>query len=224
MALDRPVHAAEAALETAVHGGLAQMFTPPPPPPILGVSHDHLPASCDAPAAAHRTGGPLRLPGAHPLDCPGPGPGGDPDRGGHRRQPAGQAHQPPSLGSTRFGHPHLDGLDRPDGHSLRHPAPQPRHRRIAGLPRHREQRRSRDQLHRQFGIGVDHLHLPGEGGQPHRHQPVVRLRQSRDPGSAGVDPGTHTHSHSDRHADTGAGIHAGPRGSAAHRPDGQPGR
>ena len=47
MALDRPVHAPEAAdgatargrrcytvaPEAAVHGGLAQMFTPPPPPP-----------------------------------------------------------------------------------------------------------------------------------------------------------------------------------------------
>ena len=220
MTLDRPVHAPETADGPAVaaplasgfaaYGGLAQMFTPPPPIfglGWLGVSHDHLPASCGAPATAHRTGGPRR-PGAHPLGCPGPGPGGDPDRGGHRNQPAGQAHQPPGLRGTRFGHPHLDGLDRPDGHPLRHPAPQPRHRRIAGLPRHREQLRSRDQLHRQFGIGVDHLHLPGEGGQPHRRQPVVGLRQGRDPGGAGFHPGTHTHS--DRHADTGAGIHANP--------------
>ena len=49
--------------------------------------------------------------------------------------------------------------------------------RVAGLPRNREQRRCRDQLHRQLGIGVEHLHLPGEVGQPHRRQPVVRLRQ-----------------------------------------------
>ena len=48
MALDRPVHAPEAAdgatagavalhvaPEAAVHGGLAQMFTPPPPPRFL---------------------------------------------------------------------------------------------------------------------------------------------------------------------------------------------
>ena len=46
---------------------------------------------------------------------------------------------------------------------------------------------------------------------------VVGLRQGRDPGGAGLDPGTHSHSHS------GAGIHANPGGPAAHRPDGQPG-
>ncbi len=60
MTLDRPVHAPETAdgttrssvalhvaLGYAVRGVLALMFTPPPPP-ILGVSHDHLPASCAA--------------------------------------------------------------------------------------------------------------------------------------------------------------------------------
>ena len=50
MMLDRPVHApgtadgttapavaAPAALGSAVHGNLAQTFTPPPPPPIFGL-------------------------------------------------------------------------------------------------------------------------------------------------------------------------------------------
>ena len=72
-------------------------------------------------------------------------------------------------------------------HPLRHPSPQPGYRRISGLPRDREQRRSGDQLHRQLGIGVEHLHLPGQVGQAHRRQPVVGLRQSRDPCRAGPD-------------------------------------
>ena len=102
MALDRLVHAPEAAdgttapavaapvaLGSAVHGGLAQMFTPP----ILGVSHDHVPASCAAPAVPCRTRSPdpRRCP-----DGPRPEPGGDPHRGRHREQPPGQAHPPTS--------------------------------------------------------------------------------------------------------------------------------
>ena len=34
---------------------------------------------------------------------------------------------------------------------------------------------------------AEQVRLPREGGQPHRRQPVVRLRQSRHPGSAGPD-------------------------------------
>ena len=56
MALDRPVHAVETAdggtapavalhvaPGSAVHDGLAQMFTPPPPPPIFGLHLDTAP-------------------------------------------------------------------------------------------------------------------------------------------------------------------------------------
>ena len=70
MALDRPVH-------FPVRGdGAAQMS----PPRFWGIGHDPLPSSCDAPAAAHRTGGHYR-PCAHPLDRPGPEPG---EPGRHR--------------------------------------------------------------------------------------------------------------------------------------------
>ena len=43
-----------------------------------------------------------------------------------------------------------------------------------------------------LGSGGEQVRLPREGGQPHRRQPVVRLRQSRHPGSAGPDPPTAT--------------------------------
>ena len=42
-----------------------------------------------------------------------------------------------ALGGARSGRPHLDSLNGPDGRPLRHPAPQPGHGRIAGLPRYR---------------------------------------------------------------------------------------
>ena len=47
---------------------------------------------------------------------------------------------------------------------------------------------------------------PGEGGQPHRRQPVVRLRQSRHPDRTGPHAYTHGHTHGNTGAD--AGIHA----------------
>ena len=60
------------------------------------------------------------------------------------------------------------------------------------------------QLHRQLGSGGEQVRLPREGSQPHRRQPVVRLRQSRHPGSAGPDAYSRPYPHSR----TRAGIHS----------------
>ena len=82
----------------------------------------------------------------------------------------------------------LGGLIGPDGHSLRHPPPQSRRGRIGRFPPDREQRRSRNQLHLDGSVSpLRHVHLPGESGQPHRNQLVVRLRQSHHSGTARPD-------------------------------------
>ena len=121
MAVDRPVHAPEAAdgttapavavpvaLGSALHGDLA---TGKP-----GVSNNRLAGSCAAPTATCRTGPLRRRPAARLLDCPCPSPVGDPDSGRHAGCPPGSADQPSSLGGARCGHPYLHGLNGLDRH------------------------------------------------------------------------------------------------------------
>ena len=76
-----------------------------------------------------------------PRPCPGAG--GHRDQGRHRREPAGEAHGPPGRGWTRFGQPHLDGVNGPECYPLRGPAPRPGQSRCRRVRGDRRQRRVR---------------------------------------------------------------------------------